>query len=266
MTTIDPKYLKNEQYKDSSKLSARARLHSQYSSNPQGWFQWMFDLYDLPPNARVLELGGGAGWLWLNNARRIPPGWAITVSDFSAGMVEEQRQSLARIPRPFEFREIDIQAIPYEDQVFDGVIANHMLYHVPDRAKAMAEMRRVLKPSGTLYTATNGEKHMRELHLLMRQFGFQPEEWLGGFVARHAYTLENTAEQLRAQFAQVEVVRYEDTITLTEVEPLIEYILSHPINPKDERLVPLRAYVEDEIAKNGKMAITKDMGVAIAHS
>jgi len=38
MTTIDPKYLKTEQYKDSSKLAARARLHKDYSSNPQGWF------------------------------------------------------------------------------------------------------------------------------------------------------------------------------------------------------------------------------------
>ena len=266
MTTIDPKYLKTEQYKDSSKLAARARLHSQYSSNPQGWFNWMFELYDLPPNARILELGAGAGWLWLRNARRIPPGWEITVSDFSAGMVEEEWQGLARIPHPFEFKEIDIQAIPFEDATFDGVIANYMFYHVPDRAKAIAEMRRVLKPSGTLYTATNGEKHLQEIHQLMRHFGFQPSGWLGGFVDRHSFTLENAAEQLQAQFAQVEVRRYEDTITLTEAEPLIEYIQSHPINPNDERLVPLRAYVEDEIAKNGKMAITKDMGMAIAHS
>jgi ubiquinone/menaquinone biosynthesis C-methylase UbiE len=266
VSTVDPKYLKTEQYKDSSKLSARARLHSQYSTNPQGWFDWMFELYDLPPNARILELGAGAGWLWLRNAKWIPPGWEITVSDFSAGMVEEQRQSLARIPRPFEFREIDVQAIPFEDGTFDGVIANNMLYHVPDRVKAIAEMRRVLKPSGRLYTATNGERHMREIHLLMRQCGFQPEEWLGGFVERHAFTLENAAEQLRAEFGEVAVVRYPDTIELTEAEPLIEYIQSHPIDPNDKRIAEIRASLEAEIAQNGKLAITKDMGVAIAHT
>jgi ubiquinone/menaquinone biosynthesis C-methylase UbiE len=266
MSDVNPQYLKNEQYKDASKLSARGRLHSQYSSNPQGWFEWMFDLYDFPANARILELGAGAGWLWLRNARRIPAGWDITLSDFSAGMVEEQRQSLARIARPFTFREIDIQAIPYEDQTFDGVFANHMLYHVPDRAKAIAELRRVLKPSGTLYTATNGEKHMQELHRLMRQFGFEPNEWLGGFVERHAYTLENATEQLREQFEQVDVVRYPDMIRLTEAEPLVEYIQSHPVTLSEAKVAEIRAYIEGEIAKTGVMEITKDMGVAVARA
>src|SRR5436190_1723399 len=97
VSTVDPNYLKHEQYKDSSKLSARARLHSQYSRNPYGWFKWLFDQYQFPPDARLLELGAGAGWLWLNNAERIPPGWQITLSDFSAGMVAEQRQALAAI-------------------------------------------------------------------------------------------------------------------------------------------------------------------------
>src|SRR5664279_14075 len=212
MAAPDPNYLKNDQYKDASRLSARARLHSDYNRNPQGWFQWMFDLYDLPPNARILELGAGAGWLWASNARRIPTGWTITLSDFSSGMLDEQRKSLARVPHEFQFEEIDAQAIPYPDATFDAVIANHMLYHVPDRPQAIAEFRRVLKPSGTLYTATNGEHHLQEIHQLMRQFGFQSEEWLGGFVSRHGYTLENAPEQLRAQFDHVEVQRYDDAI------------------------------------------------------
>ena len=46
----------------------------------------------------------------------------------------------------FAYEIIDAQAIPYGTQRFDIVIANHMLYHVPDRAQAIAEMRRVLKP------------------------------------------------------------------------------------------------------------------------
>ncbi|HVU13199.1 MAG TPA: class I SAM-dependent methyltransferase [Phototrophicaceae bacterium] len=266
MSEIDQQYLKNDQYKDASRLSARARLHSRYNRNPYGWFQWMFDLYRFPENARILELGAGAGWLWLSNARRIPSGWEITLSDFSAGMLAEQRKALAVIPHRFEFREIDAQAIPYPDATFDGLIANHMLYHVPDRPKAIAEMRRVLKPSGTLYTATNGERHLQEIHQIMRRFGFQPEEWLGGFVERHGYTLENAADQLRAQFPQVEVVRYDDAIELDDPQPLVDYILSYPIKLSDERIAELRTFVQAEIAKTGKLAITKDMGVAIARS
>src|SRR5689334_14435133 len=161
----------------------------------------------LPANAILIELGAGVGWLWLRNGRRIPVGWDITLSDFSPGMVAEQRKNMAQIPRPFSFEEIDVQAIPHPDASFDAVIANHMLYHVPDRPKAIAEMRRVLKPGGTLFTATNGDHHLQEMHQLMAQFGFQPSEYLSGFASVKGYTLENATAQLRASFEHVKLHR-----------------------------------------------------------
>ncbi len=266
MTAPDPEYLKNEQYKDSTRLQARGRLHADYSRNTYGWFEWQFDLYhDLPDNARILELGAGAGWFWLKNWRRIPAGWDITLSDFSAGMVAEQRQSLARIPRPFHFAQIDIQAIDYPDQTFDAVMANNMLYHVPDRAKAIAEARRILKMGGSFFTATNGENHLQEVHHIMARFGFQPEEYLGGFVSVKGYTLENAADQLRASFEHVELHRYDDEILLTQPQPLIDYILSFPIKLNRERLQSLQTFIEAEFSHhNGQFSITKDMGVLIA--
>ena len=265
MTDLNSHYLKTEQYKDASKLQARARLHANYSRNKYGWFQWMFDRYQFPPTARVLELGAGAGWLWANNAKRIPPGWDITLSDFSTGMLEEQHKLLATVPHAFKFEEIDVQSIPYADNTFDAVIANNMLYHVPDRAKAIAEMRRVLKPSGTAYTATNGERHMQEIHQLMAQFGFESGEWQHGLVSAQSFTLENAPEQLRAQFTHVEVQRYDDEIILSESEPLVAYILSYPLTLSDERIAALRMYIQAEIEKRGTLSITKDMGLVIAH-
>ncbi len=56
-----------------------------------------------------------------------------------------------------QFKEIDAQSIPFEDETFDAVIANHMLYHVPDRPKAIAEIKRVLKPGGRLIATTIGK-------------------------------------------------------------------------------------------------------------
>src|SRR5690349_16018954 len=143
----DQHHLKTEQYKDASNLDARIELHRRFSTNPQGWSAWVFDaLRTLPAAARVLELGCGPAYLWAANARRIPAGWDITLSDFSAGMLQAAKDSLAVLEREFKFEVIDAQSIPYDAEAFDLVIANHMLYHVPDRPKAIAEIRRVLKP------------------------------------------------------------------------------------------------------------------------
>lgn len=265
-TSPDPHYLKDEQYKDASRLAARSNLHANYSRNGYGWYPWQFDLYlqALAPDARILELGAGGGWLWAANAERIPANWQITLSDFSPGMLEEQRKTLANVPHAFEHREIDAQAIPYPDGTFDAVLANHMLYHVPDRAKAIAEMRRVLKPDGVVFTATNGATHMQELHALMERFDYQRGDWLQGFMNDAGYQLENGAVQLRAQFGQVETRHYDDAIEIPSAEPLLAYVLSLPVVMSEETLAGMRAAIEAEIAQNGKMTISKDSGVLIA--
>ena len=101
--------------------------------------------------------------MWKENANRIPPKWDITLSDLSSGMLDSAWRNLVVTGRNFKFKEIDAQKIPFEDETFDAVIANHMLYHVPDRPKAIAEIKRVLKPNGRLFATTIGKNHHREM-------------------------------------------------------------------------------------------------------
>ena len=160
----DQQYLVGEQYRDSSNLSARIRLHRLFSTNGYGWHRWIFDhLTDLPDYARILELGCGRGDVWAENRDRIPSDWEITLSDLSPGMIEEARLNLSGSGRLFDYEVIDAQSIPYPEATFDGVVANHMLYHVPDRAKGIAEIHHVLKPGGLLFAATNGSDNMSAL-------------------------------------------------------------------------------------------------------
>src|SRR5208282_921137 len=99
-----------------------------------------------------------------------PGGWAIALSDLSAGMLGEACANLADAGRPFRFIRCAAQSIPSPDGTFDAVVANHMLYHVPDRRVALAEIRRVLRPGGILYGSTISRPHMRELDDLARRF------------------------------------------------------------------------------------------------
>ena len=259
----DQSYLLNEQYKDASNFSARVRLHARFSTNKGGWNRWMFDQFQIAPGSRILELGCGPGLLWLSNRDRIPNDWQITLSDFSAGMLQEAQQHLSQSQQHFTFQVIDAQAIPLDDASLDVMIANHMLYHVPDRARALAEVRRVLKPDGRLYASTIGDTHTHEINdLVSRVASPFPHR-----MESYSFTLENGAEQLAHWFASVTLSRYEDALVVTEAGPLIDYILSGRAKALfvGEKLQRLRDVVDQELAAHGAIFISKDSGLFEAH-
>ncbi len=255
-----------QQYQTSANLSARIQLHARFSTNPDSWFRWLFDHFALLPESRILELGCGPGLLWRENRDRIQPGWEFTLTDFSPGMVAEARRNLGGILPAADFQVVDAQEIPFPAASFDLVIANHMLYHVPERQRALAECRRVLKPGGRFYTSTVGERHMLELWEMVERF--RP-----GVVAQlksnvMGFTLENGAAQLAAYFGEVEQYAYADGLLVTEVAPLVDYVLSsntltgHPLTPAQER--DFRALVARRLAAEGTLRITKASGLFAA--
>ena len=61
-------------------------------------------------------------------------------------MVQEAEQCLLHTDLELTFEVVEAQSIPYEKHIFVVVIANYMLYQVPDLARALSEIRRVLKP------------------------------------------------------------------------------------------------------------------------
>jgi SAM-dependent methyltransferase len=256
----DYQYLTKDQYKDSSNLDARIAIHQRFSTNPQGWYNWIFDtLVKLPTNANLLELGCGAGTMWKECVDRIPAGWIITLSDLSDGMLDAAWRNLVVTGRNFKFEQIDTQSIPYMNETFDIVIANHMLYHVPDKAKAIAEIKRVLKPDGHLIATTIGKNHLKEIANWIRQVS--PGSDFESFGS--PFTLENGLEQLKQFFSQVMLSRYSDSLHVTEVKPIISYIRSsiHAMELSEEKLTKLQIDLEMEIKEQGKIFITKDSGL-----
>jgi ubiquinone/menaquinone biosynthesis C-methylase UbiE len=256
----DQQYLKTEQYKDSSNLDARVEIHRRFSTNPYGWMRWVFDqLLILPPNAHILELGCGPGYLWAENAPRIPAAWDITLSDLSSGMLDSAWRNLVVTGRNYKFKEIDAQSIPFADEMFDAVIANHMLYHVPDRPRALAEMKRVLKTGGRLFATTVGDRHMQEITNWLRHI-HKSAVW-DSFA--NLFTLENGAGQLQSFFPDVSVSRYEDGLHVTELQPLMAYFRSMArIRELSEAgYVRLEADLEKELKEKGRIFITKDSGL-----
>jgi SAM-dependent methyltransferase len=255
----NPAYLLAEQYRTAGNLNARIAIHARFSTNPVGFFRWMFELLDAPPDARLLELGTGSGQIWRDNAGRIPPDWRVTLTDLSPGMLGAARAALGTGGGSRRYALADAQAIPFAAESFDLVFANYMLYHVPDRESAYAEIRRVLRPGGLLYTATNGADHMRDLDRMVR-------DCLGGSsLSSQAsqFTLESGGAELARWFTDVRLLRYEDALLVTEVEPLLAYVESSETLAREDRAA-LEARFAAIIALEGAVRIGKDPGLFIA--
>lgn len=254
-----PNWLLTEQYHDDANLVTRIDLHRLYSTNSYGWQRWVFDHFDLPVDARVLELGCGAGSLWLENGERIRPTWQVTLTDVFPGMVAAAERRLQAIAPSFAFRVVDASSIPFADGSFDAVVANHILYHVPDRPRALREIRRVLRPGGRLYATTNGVRHLRELAQLV--WTYAPEtEWDETALQ---FGLENGAEQLRRWFGKVIRDDYLDGLRITEDGPLRAYLLSTEARPflDGPRLDQIRQVVAEQILRQGYFNVTKAAGL-----
>jgi SAM-dependent methyltransferase len=206
-------------------------------------------------------LGCGPGILWKQNLDRISSG-IIVLSDFSAGMLRDCWQNLGAHVSRFRFCQLDATTLPFRDQSVDAVVANMMLYHVENRPGALRDIRRVLRPGGALYATTTGRKYMRELQeTTNRILGVPPRA-----TSAERFGLETGYEQLAAVFACVKIIRYENSLRVTEIQPLMDYFLSMTpfISAPAERWSALRQHFEGIITTRGEIYIPTDMGMLIA--
>ena len=260
---VDQIYLSRDQYRDFSNLGKRCQLHDRYSTNPCGWHPWVFDQLELPPQCRILEVGCGGARLWVDNRSRVPAGWQVALSDFSHGMVLDARAKLEAAGSRFQFQVFDAAEIPYEDGCLDGVIANHMLYHLPDRQRALGEIHRVLHPGGVLYSSTNGRGHLKELGDLVRRFDASyaaPAE-----VTSELFSIENAPAQLSRWFSDIALRQYDDSLVITEAEGLVAWAESWAtLAFKGRRFCDLLAFLRQQFLANGPISVTKSAGIFIS--
>lgn len=253
------KSLKN-QYLNASNISARINLHSLFSQNQQGWFPWLYEQCQIQPGMRILELGCGDGALWTENHARIPEQTEIILSDISEGMLRDTRRAIGTNDPRFSFMVFDCHQIPYENERFDLVIANHLLFYCQDISQVCSEVRRVLKPGGVFLCSTYGHSHMAEVSQLVQDFDSRIALSAHKLYQRFGY--ENGYEILNPFFSHTEWRLYEDSLLVTEPEPLISYVLSCHGNQNQYILNHYKeffSYVKKKTARGFR--ISKEAGI-----
>ena len=139
----------------------------------------------------------------------------MILSDLSDGMLDEAKIKLGKYNN-IQFKKIDIMDIPYEDETFDFVIANMMLYHIPDLQKGLLEVKRVLKQKGVFYCATFGENGINQYISSVLKPGKIKDEY--------SFTLQNGKSKLEKFFANTKRIKYEDSLEVTNTKDLVDYI------------------------------------------
>ncbi len=257
--TAMEKSLKN-QYQNASNISARIKLHRLYSTNPWGWFPWIFEHCLLHPGMEILEIGCGNGALWTGSLSKIPAPIHITLSDISEGMLRDARRTIGPDDPRFSFQAFDCHHIPYEEKHFDLVIANHVLFYCDSIQQVCQELARVLKPGGCLLCSTYGRMHMQEISQLVQEFDGRIV--LSANKLYERFGRENGSQILSPYFSSVTWLAYEDSLLVTEPEPLISYILSCHGNQRQyilDSYSEFRSFVKKKTARG--FSVTKDAGI-----
>lgn len=257
------------QYQNATNINARMYLHREYSTNKQGWFPWLFEQCNFQNGCSVLEVGCGNGAIWKENYEKLPKDLQIVLSDISEGMLRDTRRELEQVEAEyhsdtarFRYQVFDCQEIPFPDNCFDYVVANHVLFYCENLDKVLMEIQRVLKPQGSLICSSYGSKHMKEITELVQ--AFQKQITLSADKLYERFGLENGVQRLSPYFHKIELRMYEDSLVVDQAEPLIEYILSCHGNQNQyilNRYKDFRSYVEKK-TKRG-FHITKEAGIFI---
>lgn len=257
--------LNEKQYETPQNFNARVYLTGKFKTNSETWHQWIFKHLPTGENLKVLELGCGTGLFWRLNQFNVPKSWQITLSDYSPGMLETTKQNMQKVDLSFSYEIVNATDLQYEDYSFDIIIANLMLYHIPDRNKALSGIARILKMNGIFITATFGNQNMLELNQILDNY----LKSIGKSkpVRNNPFSLENGYEQLVPHFSKIELLKYDDHLEITEVEPVINYFLSFNdiqrgyVLLEKEDICGFRNILTAELAKNSLLKVTKDTGM-----
>ncbi|NWF69054.1 MAG: class I SAM-dependent methyltransferase [Chloroflexi bacterium] len=260
-----------QQYQTDDMLRVRHETHAQYSVPRTDFPAWVLSFVHWRGDEVLLDVGCGIGH-YFQPLQQMVPGVRYFGVDYSYGM-------LSKHPDPAHTSVGDAQTLPFASNTFDVVMANHMLYHVPDIDAALKEFRRVLKPEGILVTATNSIHTMPEFQVLFRRAivllsapgsatPAQPP-----MPAHNLFALENGTRHLARNFYAV--VRYDlpGAFVFPSIEPVMAYLestrqLREPQLPRgvlwDDVMMIMRQQITHLINHFGELSVNKISGVLIA--
>jgi len=259
----------NTPARHSDGLHIRQETYRRYGVPQVDFPNWVQRRIHWRGDERMLDVGCGAGDYFPRILQNHP--------QVRYAGVDLSLTKMRSHPYPAGLAQADAQVLPFADASFDVVMANHMLFHVPNIDIALREFRRVLKPDGVLIAATNSVHTLPELQALMRRamvlLGMGGKAPAPPPLPHHTFALENGPHQLAQHFFAV--VRYDmpSLLVFPTIEPIMAYLestrdLREPQLPAgvlwDDMMMVMREQITVLLSHFGELVVNKVSGVLIA--
>jgi demethylmenaquinone methyltransferase/2-methoxy-6-polyprenyl-1,4-benzoquinol methylase len=163
------------------------------------WKSFALSQTGLRPGQRVLDVAGGTGDLARGLTKQVGEQGLVVLSDINGSMLSHGRDRLIDEGRlkGLAYVQANAECLPFADASFDCVTIGFGLRNVTDKARAVASMRRVLKPGGQLLILEFSQPVAPGLKPVYDAYSFNILPVLGQLVAGDAASYRYLAESIR---------------------------------------------------------------------
>lgn len=257
-------------YANERNLRIHEETQAKYAVPAVDFVRWTLDTITWAGDEVVLDIGPGRGSHYAR-LMQAQPALAYFALDLSPNLLLNHPCASDHLALG------DAMRLPYCDDSFDIVMANHVLYHLADVDAGLDEIKRVLKPDGRVLAATDSLQNLIQLQMLIHRANV----FLSNNGTRvnppplpcEAFALENGTRILARHFYAV--VRHDLPCRLIfdDIEPALQYLdnmreLRQDSLPDDvswdDMMLYMRQFMTQLMQASGKLEIDLAIGALVA--
>ena len=253
-------------------LAKRINIHEQYGSRDID--AWMLDVLQLQPDSKILDIGCGAGKQCFSYFHYLNSDADITGTDVSRNLLNEAIEKNKQTHNAIKFQLMDFN-LPFlmASNQYDLVSACFAIYYAQDIPWTLAEMHRVLKPGGRLFTTGPMPSNKQLFYDIIKEATGKAIPPMPGS-SRYEPQIYPTMQSL---FSKAEQHIFENPLTFTSVEPFMVYtrasmsedrkLWNTLLNTHEEFeqvMQAIQQVAQKRLAKDGVLVMTKVVGGFLA--
>lgn len=256
-----------------SDLATRIEIHSKFGGRDID--QWMLELLALKPGMRILDVGCGSGKQCFSFYDTLQGNADITGGDVNRELLDQALAEKEKRGAGLNFMDLNFNLrFPLDDQQFDLVSCCFAIYYAENVPFTIAEMHRVLKPGGRLFTTGPMPQNKLLFYDIIREA--TDNKPIPPMPGSSRYDTEFLST-IRQQFASVDVHIFENPLTFNSADPFMAYtraslsedrkLWSSFFQNKEEFediMQKIHLVAQQRLARDGKLVMTKVVGGFLA--